>query len=201
MQLQLLKTESVPTYADQIPALVPIEQSPNHPEGYYYKSSGADEGWEVSYALDVLIHSGLYEFGLDILRMMTWHSPYCPLGPTLFDELEKKYSDHEMIGLRPERRLLFDSINSALLEIFQQHVDFCPWVMPKLRGSKQKEGELKDALEKVIINQESVNVQQVPEMILEDETQWRDSNIEIDLIGTDIEGFLMEDLIIEFFRS
>ncbi|KAK2976628.1 hypothetical protein RJ640_024162 [Escallonia rubra] len=49
----------------------------------------------------------------------TWLSPDRPLAPWVFDNLEKKYCD-ETTGLRSERRLMFDRINSALLDNFQR---------------------------------------------------------------------------------
>ncbi|KAI3473229.1 hypothetical protein Pfo_030521 [Paulownia fortunei] len=124
MQLQLLKMESG-TDAE-VSTLFPIEEevvqlSPIVSVGNY--ALGA-EGWEISYALDVLIDSGLEESDFNMFRT-TWHSPDCPLDPKLFDNLEKKYSD-QTTGLRSERRLLFDRINSGVLQIFQEHVDLCP---------------------------------------------------------------------------
>lgn len=188
MQLQLLKMESG-TY-DEISTRIPIEKDNVH-------SSPRGEGWEVSYTLDVLINSGLQDFGFDMFRIM-WHSSDRPLDPRLFDNLEQKYSD-EITGLRSERRLLFDRINSALLEIFQKHIDLRPWVMPKLAGlmhSTWQKERAKDALEK-LINQESANGQ-VTERILDREMQWADSTEEIALMGNEIEKLLIDDMITEF---
>lgn len=153
------------------------------------------EGWEVSYTLDVLIHSGLQDSGFDMFRMM-WYSPDCPLDPSLFDELEKKYSD-EITRSRSERRLLYDRINSALLEIFQQYVDFCPWVMPKFgraHSTWEKEGVV-DALEK-LINQEPATGQ-VTQRAIYREMHWPDLSGEIGIIGNQIEQSLIDDMITE----
>ncbi|KAK6126060.1 hypothetical protein DH2020_040174 [Rehmannia glutinosa] len=186
MQLQLLKMESeIPIQKDNVANLSWMLSEGNN-------KSRAD-GWESSYALDVLIQSGLLEFGFDMFRTKSY-SPDCRLDPRLFENLEKKYSD----GLRSERRLLFDRLNSALLEIFQQHVDLCPWVRPKLAGlhySTWRKERVGDALEK-LINQESVNGQ-VPERVLDREMQWLDSKGEIDAIGNEIEELLMDDIITE----
>ncbi|KAK6126135.1 hypothetical protein DH2020_040113 [Rehmannia glutinosa] len=194
MQLQLLKMES-DAYA-KIPRLVSIEKdnianlTSKLLEG---NNILGDEGWAASYAQDVLIQSGLLEFGFDMFRTKSY-SPDCPLDPRLFENLEKKYSD----GLRSERRLLFDRINSALLEIFQQHVDLCPWVRPKLAGlhySTWRKERVGDALEKLIY-QESENGE-VPERELDREMQWLDSKGEIDAIGNEIEELLIDDMIAE----
>ncbi|KAK6152440.1 hypothetical protein DH2020_015075 [Rehmannia glutinosa] len=194
VQLQLLKIES-DAYA-QLSNLVPIEKDVVNLSSMLSQGKNIlrPKGWESSYALDVLIHSGLLEFGFDMFRTNSYSSPYCPLDLRLFENLEKKYSD----GLRSERRLLFDRLNSALLEIFQQHVDLCPWVRPKLAGlhySTWRKERVGDALEK-LINQESVNGQ-VPERVLDREMQWLDSKGEIDAIGNEIEELLMDDIITE----
>ncbi|KAL3646644.1 hypothetical protein CASFOL_009188 [Castilleja foliolosa] len=51
------------------------------------------EGRESSYALEVLIHSGLLKkLSLDTFTTK-WYSPDCPLDTVLFDDLEKKYNN------------------------------------------------------------------------------------------------------------
>lgn len=162
------------------------------------QSSSRAEGWEASYILDVLIHAGLEDFGFDLFRIM-WHTPDCPLESWLFDKLEEKYCN-EISGSRPERRLLFDRINSALSEIFLKHVDMRPWVMPNLARSLhltwQKE-RARDNVEKLMIGQESANGLQVSERMLDRDTQWNPTE-EIALTGNKIEELLIDDMIDEF---
>ncbi|KAH6806792.1 hypothetical protein C2S51_000319 [Perilla frutescens var. frutescens] len=183
MQLQLLKMES--------DAYHPVDKDTMH-------SSLRAEGWEASYTLDVLIHAGLQDFGFDLFRIM-WHNPDCPLDSRLFDNLEEKYCD-EITCSRPERKLLFDRINSALSVIFLKHVDVRPWVMPKLAGSLnvtwQKE-RARDTVEK-LIDQESANELQVRERMLDRDMQWTDSTDEIAVTGNQIEELLIDDMIDEF---
>ncbi|XP_020553381.1 uncharacterized protein LOC105174401 isoform X1 [Sesamum indicum] len=198
MQLQLLKMESG-TYAESS-TLVPIEEevaqlSPITSEENYPPE---DKGWEISYALDVLIESGLEESELNMLRT-TWHSPHCPLDPKLFDNLEKKYSD-DTSGLRSERRLLFERINSAILEIFQEHVDMCPWVRPKLAGLnlewEKDGGGVRDAALEKLISQELSN-DDISERVVDREMWWSDGKGEIEVIGNEIEKLLIDDMITE----
>lgn len=198
MQLQLLKMESG-TYAEAS-TLLPIEEeevrlSPIVSAGNYVL--GADS-WRTSYALDVLIDSGLEESDFNMFRT-DWHSPDCPLDPKLFDNLEKKYND-EVTGLRSERRLLFDRINSALVEIFQEHFDLCPWVLPKLAGLNlkwQKEG-VQDALEKLISQDFAFAAnKEISDRVLDREMLWSDSKGEIETLGNEIEKLVIDDMITE----
>ncbi|KAK4419121.1 hypothetical protein Salat_2324900 [Sesamum alatum] len=195
MQLQLLKMESG-TYTESS-TLVPIEEEVAQLSPIISEENYAPEpkGWEISYALDVLIESGLEESEFNMSRT-TWHSPHCPLDPKLFDNLEKKYSD-ESSGLRSERRLVFDRINSAILEIFQEHVDPCPWVRPKLAGLNiewEKDG-VRDALEK-LIRQELGNME-ISERVIDREMGWSDGKGEIEEIGNEIEKLLIDEMITE----
>ncbi|XP_011077422.1 uncharacterized protein LOC105161437 isoform X1 [Sesamum indicum] len=189
MQLQILKMESG-QHADE-PAPVTAEEDIAEVENYLLGT----EGWEVSYILDVLMHSGIQDSDLDMFGMM-WYSPDSPLDPMLFDELEKRYTD-EITRLRSERRLLFDGINSALLETFQQHIDSYSWAMPKsgrLHSTWQKE-QVVDALDK-LMNQEPIKGQ-VTSGVIYNNMDWPDLRGEIDIIGNDMEKLLIDDMITE----
>lgn len=154
-------------------------------------------GWEASYTLDLLIQAGLHHIGFDLFRIM-WHCPESPLDPRLFDILEEKYHN-EMAGSRPDRKLLFDRINSALSAIFVKHVDVRPWVMSELTGSvcltSQKE-RARRTVEK-LIDQESANAMEAAERILDREMQWSDPREEIALMCNVIGELLINDLIKE----
>ncbi|THG20436.1 hypothetical protein TEA_009295 [Camellia sinensis var. sinensis] len=186
MQLKLLKMESG-AYTD---------------EGMLMSSDKDDEifeddSFECSYLIDVLIDSGFEDADPDMI-IATWHSPDCPLGPGVFDNLEKKYCNETW--LRSERRLLFDLINTGLVEIFQWLINPHPWV--KLLTRKvgppewQKHGlkyEVRDFLE----NEEKKAREEVTERLLDREMLWLDSGDGIDAIGKEIEKLLIDDLIAE----
>ncbi|KAL0336854.1 UNVERIFIED_CONTAM: hypothetical protein Scaly_1960500 [Sesamum calycinum] len=189
MQLQLLKMESG-RHADE-PAPVIAEEDIAEVENYIFGT----EGWEVSYILDVLMHSGIQDSGIDMFGM-TWYSLDCPLDPMLFDELEKKYCD-EINRLRSERRLLFDGINSTLLETFQQHIDSYSWTMPKSGRlhSTCREEHVIEALNK-FMNQEPMTGQ-VTGRVIYNNMDWPDLRGEIDIIGKEIEKSLIDDMVNE----
>ncbi|GER28641.1 phosphatidylinositolN-acetyglucosaminlytransferase subunit P-related [Striga asiatica] len=207
LQLQLLKMESS-TDAD-MSTLHPIEEeedktqnSPVFPEGNY---ATGPEGWEIHYALDVLVTSELLQ-DPDYFTMFnnntSWYSQeedYHPLDPKLFDTLEKKYSDEYdegAIGAKWERKLLFDRINSALMQIFVEHVDPCPWVMPKSTGSnlvmKWRAHGVREAAEKLIEKLELTEVEAVDR-----EMGWAGPRGEVEMVGNEIEKLLMDDMVAE----
>ncbi|XP_073150226.1 uncharacterized protein [Henckelia pumila] len=191
MQLQLLKMESgeysevslIPL-VEEVSELSPIVSGKNRVLEY--------EEWEVSYALDVLNNYGIEESNPGTSTKT--HSPERPLDPGLFDDLEKKYSDIT-VGSRAERRLLFDTISSAISQASQQQYDLFPWVTPKLGISQitqQKDG-IRDNVVK-LINQDFLSWE-ASERVLDREMQWSDSKGEVDLVGSEIEKLLIDDLI------
>ncbi|KAH6802586.1 hypothetical protein C2S51_034032 [Perilla frutescens var. frutescens] len=194
MQLKLLKMESG-TYSETS-ALLPIEEeeaqvSPSVSRGNHVLAA---DSWRTCYVLDVLIDSGLEESDFNMFRT-SWHTSNHPLDPGLFDKLEKKYNG-EATGLRSERRLLFDRINSAILEIFEEHVNLCPWVMPKLAGSDflQWQG-IQDALERLIDQDEAKR--EISDRVLDREMLWSDTRGEMEILGNQIQTLLIDDLITE----
>ncbi|KAL6574775.1 hypothetical protein OROMI_012060 [Orobanche minor] len=197
LQLQLLKMESS-TDAD-MSVLFPIEEeeedntqpSPLVSEGNYVLD------WEIFYALDVLITSGLQDSDSNMFRT-SWYSADCPLDPNLFENIEKKYSHDETTGTRLERKLLFDRINSALLQIFVEHFDLCPWVMPKLAGlnSKWQKQCVRDAVVE-LIEKELSGIEIISDKEVDREMQWSDSKGEIEIIGKELEDLLIDDMINE----
>lgn len=191
MQLKLLKMESG-TYTETSSSLLPIEEEEVQlsPVASEVDHIFAGESWRTCYALDVLIESGLEESDFNTLRK-SWHSPNCPLDPKVFDKLEKRYND-ETKGSRWERRLLFDRINSTVLEILEERVNLCPWVMPKVAGWNSQWRGVEEALER-LINEDYAN----GERELDREMLWSDSIAEIDVLGSEIEKMLIDDLIIE----
>ncbi|KAL3825967.1 hypothetical protein ACJIZ3_021996 [Penstemon smallii] len=193
MQVNLLKMEQ-DSNPEAPPALAPIEEEVAElsPTGVNYILG--TQGWETCYTLDALLDSGLDSSSFDIYSVMS-HSPNDSLlDHKVFDNLENQYSD-KTNGLRSERMLLFDRVNLALCEMYQEHVDLFPWVMPKLVKGFSCKGEkewVRIALEK-LINQEC----EIPEKVLDREMQWKDSKGEIDAIGNEIENLLIDEMIVE----
>ncbi|XP_060201747.1 uncharacterized protein LOC132630188 isoform X2 [Lycium barbarum] len=187
MQLKLLKMES-DAYAD-------VVVSDDEVESFEENCSLRSQSWQSSYTLDVLTDSGLKASDTDTF-VTSCHSLDCPLSPWIFDNLEKKYTD-ERTGPRYERRLLFDRINSGLLEILKKYVDPCPWVKP-IQGInwKWQTYGMKNILHQLLRTQEDPANADTPANIVE-EMHWLELKDDIDMIGKDIEKLLIEDLIVE----
>ncbi|CAA2984889.1 Hypothetical predicted protein [Olea europaea subsp. europaea] len=198
IQLQLLKMESQACV--DAPTLNDVAQK-SHMMFVENYMLGADD-WKDSYVLDVLINSGFEESHLFMFRTL-WYCSECPLSPWLFDDVEKKYNNDGITGLREERRFLFDRINSALFEAYQQHVDLYPWVMPKIKCVNltcQKQ-VVRGACQKLLKGHDFETDRYVPERILDREMQWLEFKGEIDAIGNEIEKLLIDKLITEFLFS
>lgn len=157
-----------------------------------------DVSWESSYIVDVLICSELDDVDADAFTSK-WHSSECPLGPNLFDNLEQKYSN-DTTWLRPDRRLLFDRINSGLFEMSKWFVDPHPWAKPVLArklAPTWREGRVKRELHKWLASEEERAKEYLTERVLDWEMQWIDSGDDVEVIGREIQTLLIDELISE----
>ncbi|KAJ7977068.1 VARLMGL domain-containing protein [Quillaja saponaria] len=198
MQLQLLKLES-DAYVEG-PMLVSSDEDGEVSAEISDENrlSRNEDNWEYSYIIDVLSVSGLSGTHPDTFLAL-WHTPECPVSPQLFDELEKKYYDRTSCP-RSERRLMFDSINSGLLEIHQKFTDPLPWVNPRTTskfGSKLMKNGLQDGLYILLARKENKTNRDILGKLLTRETQWLDLREEIDVIGREVERLLIDELLAE----
>lgn len=198
MQLQLLKMESGGGYADTEVLATSSNELEFHQSERVLHQEGRNldvQGWKSVYIDEVLFNAGLDEFSADTF-LGTWHSPECPLDPWVFDNLEKNYGE-ETTSSRCERKLLFDRINLALIQMFKHHMDPCPWV--KLRtcavNLKWHKYEVKDALVSFLANQEIEANGENPEKALDREMCWLGFRDDIDTVGKEIEKMLISDLV------
>lgn len=198
MQLQLLKVET-DECADEPPLLPTKEQMAQQSQIMATipkeNLTVGSEIWQKSYTNDVLMNSGLQELDLYVLGI-TWHSPDSPLDPKLFDNLEKKYN-HDTSGMRSDRRLLFDQINSAIQKILEERIGSYPWNVPGLGvlHLKRKEG-VGDVLER-LMKQEFGKEGDKLDRTGQGELQWLESRNETEAVVNKIEELLVDDLIAE----
>ncbi|CAL5357775.1 unnamed protein product [Camellia sinensis] len=148
MQLKLLKMESGAN-ADGL-MLTPSDKDVG--QGFVSVSEDNevfdDESWESVYLAYVLIDSGYDDANRDTF----------------------KYSN-ETTSLRSERKLLFDSINSGLFEMFHQFVDPLPWVKQrtgKVGLTRQKHG-IGYELHKLLASEEKSMHEDVTKRVLDRE--------------------------------
>ncbi|KAF7804532.1 uncharacterized protein G2W53_043643 [Senna tora] len=197
MQLQMLKLESeehvegpmlISSDDDGGEASIGISR-----ENVLYRT---EESWEFSYIIDVLSASGI-DAAHPLTYSEAWHSPECPLSPSLFDELEKRYSDCSTCP-RSERRLLFDRINLGILNMCQQFGNDRPWVNPTIADmgfGRMKKG-VRDGLCMLLRSQGKVKDDALG-TVLARESQWLDVKDEADAIGRDVEKLILDDLVEE----
>lgn len=191
MQLQLLKLESE-AYEEGI-MLLSSEDDGDEVSIGFAKDKGipkAEEGWESMYIDDVLVESGIKGADLDTF-LTRCHSPECPVNPLTFEEVEKKYG-YLKCWSRAERRLMFDRINSKLGEMFQQYMKH--HLHPSVKSvGKWNIGDVEDSLRKSLVSQNM----DAGETVVAGECEWQEWSDDMDVIGREIERWLVDELVAE----
>ncbi|KAE8697826.1 putative Hydroxyproline-rich glycofamily protein [Hibiscus syriacus] len=150
----------------------------------------AEKNLESIYIVDVLVDSGINGADLDTF-LATWHSLDCPVNPIVFEELEKKHLNLISCS-RAERRLMFDRINSKLLEMYQQFMDQYPWIKPVRKIiPKWNIQELEYNLHRSLVSKNK-------ELDVDaGECEWLNLRGDIDAVGKEMERLLVDELIAE----
>ncbi|KAL8247652.1 hypothetical protein R6Q59_008868 [Mikania micrantha] len=195
MQLHLLKSESEEN--DKKPEMVTWsgdERSTSIDQNTISTIlSGSKESREFSYLVDALNESGFQDGNVDI-RFEQWHSSECMAGPSVFETLEKKYGKQELWH-KTERKLLFDRINSGMMEIVRPRVDI--WVCSKPLRRKMTSILRRDVIEEelsaLLLCQEKGVDDGVSEKAV-GRGLWFDPVDELDCIVREIEICLFDDL-------
>lgn len=186
MQLQLLKLESE-SYVEG-PMLVSSDEDDAVLEEK--GTSGANESWKSSYLFDVLNQLDLDDTDPDTF-MASWNSVDCPISPVVFEKLESKYCSQSTC-LRSERKLVFDSINSGVVEICQ--VFMRPWVNSSPRKVHTKWGRVQ--MEHMLLTVlESGEKEGVCSGVVKVPAEWLNVGVEVDVIGKEVEKLLIDELI------
>lgn len=192
MQLQLLKLET----EEYVEGPMLLSSDEDGGETSTNGLCGTEESWESSYIIDVLSESGIDVAEPDTV-LEVWHSLECPVSLSVFEELEKRYSDWTTCS-KSERRLLFDRINLGIVKLHEESTYEQPWVGPATlnNGSKLKNNGLQDYLFKMLGNKGKVKDDALGKVLVM-ESQWLDLGDHIDIIGSEIERLLLDDLVAE----
>ncbi|CAI9273519.1 unnamed protein product [Lactuca saligna] len=157
---------------------------------------GATESRDFSYMVDVLDESAFQDGDVEI-RFEKWHSSECMASYSIFETLEKKYGKQEL-WQKSERKLLFDRINSGMIEILRPRIDIR--VSPNLLQRKMRNMSRRDVIEEelsmFLLNQEKGVNDGVSEKAVGREP-WFDPLDEIDSLVTELEIFLFDKLTAE----
>lgn len=193
MQLQLLKLESE-SY-EEGPMLISSDED----DGVCSEGKAiprTPESWQYSYLVDVLNQCGFDDTDPDMF-MASWNSSDRPISPLVFENLENKYCDKSSCS-KNERKLLFDWINLGIIEIFELFLDQRPWVKPMPVKVLPKRGkvDLERELWKLLERTELMGYVAAEEM-LGKEWQWLNLGNDFDVIGSEVERLLIDQLVLE----
>lgn len=207
MQLQLLKLESTGTCADGSESTITSDDDLE--EGSWslaeekgdFSAISREENRNYTYLLDVLTESGFHGAEYKGLNGRL-HSSEFPLGQGAFEDLEKKY-DRQIAWPRYERRLLFDQINSRLVEILGPYLDLHPWV--KLNGTRAgvawDNESLLEAIWQFLVKCNKEGKGEMQEIFLGWEGRLLEIGDEVDGIGKEMEKVLINELMEEFVQE
>ncbi|CAH2058914.1 unnamed protein product [Thlaspi arvense] len=190
MQLQLLKRESA-TY-NEGDMLVSSDEDAYQEESSMVTdetliTQEPGENWKSLYLADILANSKFSDWSPKSF-VTTWHSSESPVDPSLFEDLEKKYSGLKY-STRLERKFLFDRINSEILEFFERFMDLQPTnVWPKWDIYRMHE-----TLRELV----TIKYMKPSRDTKEKELQWPSFEGDVEVIGKEIEKMLTDELIAE----
>ena len=162
-----------------------------------------EEDRDFSYLLDILICSGIIVADWQLI-CKSWYSPGCPVGPHVFDRLERKYNKIASWA-KPERRLLFDLVNSILSEILAPCVDVHPWVQRSRHSMLLwgPEGPVEKVWQTIVKQREDCVTGHPDEMVLD--TNWLEVGNDINMVGKQIAmmlyGDLLEEIIVDLLKG
>ncbi|CAL5093753.1 unnamed protein product [Urochloa decumbens] len=151
-----------------------------------------EEDRDFSYLLDILICSGIIVADWQLI-CKSWYSPGFPVGPHVFDRLERKYNKIATWA-RPERRLLFDLVNSILSEVLAPCVDVHPWAHPSRHCAPLwgPEGPVEKVWQTIVRQREDCVTGHPDEIVLD--TNWFELGNDINMVGKQIARILLGDL-------
>jgi hypothetical protein len=205
MQLHLLESVKDDTNTEEAFMMVSSdEDSMNESVNYSQESYrfteqfSPEESRNFSYLSDVLDEADF--FGRNLKTSVDrFYSPEMPLDPSIFNTLENKYGN-QTCWKKSERKLLFDRINSGLMEILW------PYCTGSSTLSKSLKTRVSDTLTRnvivedlwvLLISQENEVSKDLSQKAVGKDKMWLDLGGDIDSIARDIEILLFDELVAE----
>ena len=188
MQLQLLKLESA-TYNEGGMLVSSDEDKEQEEESSTITDEIviSQEDWKSLYLADLLANSRLSDSDHNTVMETT------PVDPSLFQDLEKKYSTLKT-STRLERKFLFDQISRELMQILKQFSDPHPWVKPTRVCQKWDVNKIEETLLDLVTRKEE---KPRKDDVEKRELEWLSLEDDTEIIGRDIEEMLTDELIAE----
>ncbi|CAL0314660.1 unnamed protein product [Lupinus luteus] len=151
----------------------------------------AEESRDFSYVVAVLTEACI----------STWHSAECPISPSIFENLERKFGKQQL-WKRSERRLLFDRVNLALLEILHpcSYIPTCKKPVSK-RLNPEPRPKIVDEIWALLVAQEKEAGKDSAEKMIGGEITWTELRDDIVVIVKEIVKLLVEELANEMVSS
>lgn len=203
MQHQLLKIESPEEYSEGSGMYVSSDEDTTEVSVNLVEENGdkvnifkAKQSRDFSYLADVLIQAGFYGGNLEIYFKIM-QSPDFPINLTVFEALEKKYCQETSWG-RSERRLLFDRINSGLMEILLRCMNMHMWAKSMAKRCRPwwSWKVIEEELWMLLVSKEKEVSKDPSEKVLD--MRWLELGDDINVIGVEIERMLIDELVTEF---
>ncbi|XP_062204114.1 uncharacterized protein LOC133906272 [Phragmites australis] len=172
----------------------------DHSAYQFLEAFQVEEDRDFSYLLDILISSGIIVADWQLL-CKSWYSPGCPVGPHVFDRLERKYNKIATWA-KHERRLLFDLVNSILSEVLAPCIDVHPWVQSSRHCGPLwgPEGPVEKVWQMIVKQREELTTRHPDEMVLD--PNWSELGDDINMVGKQVARMLcadlLEEVIVEF---
>ncbi|KAL6851875.1 hypothetical protein ACP4OV_020060 [Aristida adscensionis] len=154
-----------------------------------------EEDRDFSYLLDMLISSGIIVADWQLI-CKSWYAPGCPVGPHIFNRLERKYNKFSTWA-KPERRLLFDLVNCILSEVLAPCIDVHPWVQSRRQCGPLwgPEGPVEKVWQTIVRQREMSVIEDPDDMVLD--PNWLNGVDDINMVGKLIARMLHDDLLEE----
>ncbi|KAK7273107.1 hypothetical protein RIF29_14153 [Crotalaria pallida] len=154
----------------------------------------AEESRDFSYVVEVLTEAGNANKSL-FKDFSTWYSEECPISPSVFEILEKKFGEQQL-WKRSERRLLFDRINLGLFKILQPCAYIPTWEKPLSRRLNPETSRdlLEEEMWGLLVAQEKEASKESEDKMVDGEIRWTELVDDIEDIVKEIVQFLIEEL-------
>ncbi|WJX81042.1 hypothetical protein P8452_63972 [Trifolium repens] len=162
--------------------------------------SRTEESRDFSYVVEVLTEAGISNTSL-FKDFSTWHSAECPISPSVFETLEKKFGEQQL-WKRSERRLLFDRINFGLLDILHPSLFIPIWEKPVSRrmNVEPNQNMIEDEMWGLLVSQEKKAGKESADNMLGGEIRWIELSEDVEDIVREIVKLLIEELVDDIVR-
>ncbi|ESW11274.1 hypothetical protein PHAVU_008G016000 [Phaseolus vulgaris] len=161
----------------------------------------AEESRDFSYVVEVLTEGGIFNRSL-FRDSSTWHSSQCPISPSVFEILEKKFGEQQL-WRRSERKLLFDRVNLGLLQILQPYLYIPMWEKSTSRrlNAEPSQNMIEDEMWGLLVAQENKASNELADDTLQGKIRWIELAQDVEDIVTEIVDLLTEELAMEIVTS